>query len=72
MPPNMQYGYRCEDCEVAIYPTTTRTELAWLRDRIHIVREVAKHVSNGLDLWMSDGLDFINDHAGHSITIVKK
>jgi hypothetical protein len=68
----MQHGYRCEDCEVAIFPTTTRTELAWLKDRIHVVREVAKHTSNGLDLWMSEGLDFINDHTGHSVIIVRR
>jgi hypothetical protein len=36
------------------------------------VREVAKHTSNGLDLWMSEGLDFINDHAGHSVIIVAR
>jgi hypothetical protein len=55
----MQYGYKCEDCEVAIFPTTTRSELAWLRDRIHIAREVAKHSSNGLDTWMMEGLEFL-------------
>ncbi len=68
----MQHGYRCEDCEVAIFPTTTRTELQWLRDRVHIVREVAKHAGNGLDLWMMEGLAFIEDHPDHSITIVAK
>ncbi len=68
----MQYGYKCEDCEVAIFPTTTRSELAWLRDRVHVVREVAKHSSGGLDSWMSEGLEFLNDHQGHSIVLVSR
>ncbi|MGC2130498.1 MAG: hypothetical protein WA629_10400 [Candidatus Aquilonibacter sp.] len=68
----MQYGYKCEDCEVAVFPTTTRTELAWLRDRVHVVREVAKHSSAGLDSWMMEGLDFLNDHVGHSIVLVSR
>jgi hypothetical protein len=68
----MQYGFKCEDCEVAIFPTTTRSELAWLRDRVHVVREVAKHSANGLDGWMMEGLDFLNDHGGHSILVVQR
>jgi len=66
----MQHGYQCEDCEVAIFPTTTRSELAWLRDRVHVVREVAKHSDGGLDMWMSEGLTFLNDHVGHSVLLV--
>ena len=68
----MQYGYKCEDCEVAIFPTTTRSELAWLRDRVHVVREVAKHSSNGLETWMMEGLSFLSDHTGHSILLVQR
>ena len=68
----MQHGFQCEDCEVAIFPTTTRTKLAWLRDRIHVVREVAKYTDGGLDMWMSEGLTFLNDHAGHSILLVNR
>jgi hypothetical protein len=68
----MQYGYKCEDCELAVFPTTTRTELAWLRDRVHVAREVARHSSNGLDSWMMEGLDFLNDHVGHSIVLVSR
>ncbi|HUA10082.1 MAG TPA: hypothetical protein VMA98_12520 [Candidatus Acidoferrales bacterium] len=68
----MQYGYQCEDCEIAIFPTTTRAELAWLRDRVHVVREVAKHSSGGLDSWMMEGLDFLNEHTGHSIVLVSR
>ncbi len=66
----MQHGYKCEDCETAIFLATTRTELSWLRDRAHVAREVAKHSSGGLDTWMMDGLEFLNDHQGHSIVVV--
>jgi hypothetical protein len=55
---------------MAVFPTTTRAELAWLRDRVHVAREVAKHSSGGLDSWMMDGLAFLDDHAGHSIVLV--
>lgn len=68
----MQHGYRCEDCEAAVYPTTTRAKLAWMRDRAHVVREVAKYSDGGLDSWMVEGLAFLNDHSGHSIAIVAK
>jgi len=54
----MKYGYHCEECEDAIWPATTRAELAWLRDRIHVVKEVARHAQTGLDTWMLEGLDF--------------
>lgn len=68
----MQFGYQCEDCEVAIFPTTTRAELQWLKDRVHIPREVAKHSSGGLDSWMMEGLSFLDDHQGHSIVLVSR
>ena len=68
----MANGYKCEDCEIAIWPATTRSELAWLKDRIHVVREVAKHSHGGLDLWITEGLDFLNEHQGHSIIVVTK
>jgi hypothetical protein len=68
----MKYGYQCEDCEVAIFPTTTRSELAWLRDRVHVVREVAKHSGGGLETWMQEGLGFLDDHVGHSVIVVSK
>ncbi|HTX57641.1 MAG TPA: hypothetical protein VMD47_11140 [Candidatus Acidoferrales bacterium] len=57
---------------MAIFPTTTRSELAWLRDRVHVAREVAKHSSGGLDTWMMEGLEFLSDHAGHSIVLVSR
>lgn len=68
----MQYGYQCEDCETAIFPTTTRAELQWLKDRVHVVREVAKHSSGGLEGWMMEGLSFLDDHSGHSIVVVSR
>ncbi len=68
----MANGYQCEDCEVAIWPPTTRSELAWLKDRIHVVREVAKHSHGGLDSWIVEGLQFLNDHQGHSIIVVSR
>ncbi len=68
----MQHGNKCEDCGTAVFPTTTRSELSWLRDRAHVVREVAKHSGGGLDLWMMEGLAFLTDHQGHSIAIVNR
>jgi hypothetical protein len=68
----VQYGYQCEDCETAIFPTTTRAELQWLKDRVHVVREVTKHSSGGLDTWMMEGLSFLDDHSGHSIVVVSR
>lgn len=66
----MRYGYRCEDCEAAIFPVTTRAELQWLRNRLHVVREVAVHSSTGLDSWMSEGLAFLDEHQGHSVALI--
>ncbi len=68
----MANGFLCEDCEIAIWPTTTRSELVWLKDRVHVVREVAKHSHGGLEGWMTEGLEFLNDHAGHSVIVVTK
>ncbi|MFZ1019019.1 MAG: hypothetical protein WAN39_14250, partial [Candidatus Cybelea sp.] len=67
-----QYGYQCEDCEVAVFPTTTRNELRWLKDRLHVVREVAKHSNDGLDSWMMEGLAFLDEHVGHSVVLVSR
>ena len=52
----MQFGYKCEDCEVAVFPVTTRSELQWLRDRLHVVREVAKHSARRAGLVDDGGL----------------
>jgi methionyl-tRNA synthetase len=68
----MQHGLKCEDCEVAVFPTTTRAELSWLKDRRHVVREVAKHTVAGLDSWMMEGLEFLNDHDGHAVIVVSR
>ena len=55
-----------------MFPPTTRSELQWLKNRRHIVQEVAKHVSGGLDTWMVDGLDFLDKHDGHSVVITQR
>lgn len=55
-----------------MWPTTTRSELQWLKDRTHVVREVAKHSHGGLDSWIAEGLEFLNDHQGHSVMLVTK
>ena len=68
----MQYGFQCEECEEAIFPATTRSELVWLRNRLHVVREVAKHVQTGLDTWMLEGMEFLDRHSGHSVVLVSR
>ena len=55
-----------------IFPATTRAELVWLKDRTHIVREVANHVQTGLDTWMLEGLDFLNEHSGHGVVLIRR
>lgn len=65
----MRYAYRCEDCGELRLLATPRSELVWLRDRLHVAREVARHSSGGLDLWMMDGLAFLEEHSDHSIAI---
>jgi hypothetical protein len=68
----VQFGYQCEECEEAVWPATTRAELAWLRNRRHIVREVQNHVSGGLDTWIVEGTEFLDRHDGHSVVIVSR
>ena len=68
----MQFGYLCEECEEAICLATTRPELQWLKSRRHVVREVQRHLSAGLDGWMDDGLAFLEDHDGHSVVVVER
>ena len=70
--PTVQFGYHCEECEEAVFPVTARSELQWLKNRRHIVQEVAKHVSGGLDLWIVEGLDFLDKHEGHSVVITQR
>ena len=66
------YGYHCEECEEAIWPVAPRAELAWLKDREHVAREVARHTQAGLDTWISEGLDFLDRHTGHSVIITSR
>ncbi len=68
----MSAGYQCEECEQAVWLATTRAELTWLRNRKHIVREVLKHVSAGLDSWIMEGLEFLDEHEGHNTIIVTR
>ena len=68
----MSVGYQCEECEQAVWLATTRAELTWLRNRRHIVREVLKHVSAGLDSWIMEGLEFLDEHEGHNTIIVTR
>jgi hypothetical protein len=69
---SVQYGYQCEECEEAAWPAAPRGELVWLRNRRHVVREVLKHTSAGLDSWIMEGLAFLDDHDGHSVVIVQR
>ena len=68
----MHAGYQCEECEEAVWLTTTRAELTWLRNRRHVVREVLRHVSGGLDSWIMEGMEFLDRHDAHSIVIVTR
>jgi methionyl-tRNA synthetase len=68
----MRYGYHCEECEEAIWPATTRAELQWLKNRMHVVREVSQHIQTGLDMWIVEGLEFLEHHSGHSVILARK
>jgi len=68
----MRAGYFCEDCEISIWPAAPRSELAWLKARLHVVREVAKHSQGGLDIWIADGFAFLDEHRDHSVIVVTK
>jgi len=39
---------------------------------LHVVREVARHSTDGLDSWMMEGLAFLDEHEGHSLMIVSR
>jgi methionyl-tRNA synthetase len=68
----LTYGYQCEECEEAVWPATTRAELNWLRNREHVVREVAPHLQSGVDTWMVEALEFLDRHRGHSVLIAER
>jgi methionyl-tRNA synthetase len=67
----MRFGYQCEECEEAVWPATTRSELQWLKNRRHVVKEVQRHLSGGLDSWMDEGLEFLERHEAHSVVVVE-
>jgi methionyl-tRNA synthetase len=68
----VHYGYHCEECEEAVWPATTQAELRWLKDRRHVVLEVSRHVTTGLDTWIVEGLEFLDHHAGHSVILARR
>lgn len=68
----MRSGFACEDCGEVVWISQGLAHLRWLRDREHIVREVAEHASAGLEVWMTSGLEFFADHRGHSIVVVSE
>jgi methionyl-tRNA synthetase len=69
---NVKHGYHCEECEDTIWPATTRSELVWLRNKQHVVQEVARHLQSGLDTWMDEALNFLDRHSGHNVVIVRR
>lgn len=68
----MAQGYFCEDCETSIWPAAPKSELQWLQQRVHVVREVARHSQTGLDSWIVEGLAFLDTHSDHSVIVVTK
>jgi len=48
------------------------SDLRWLRDREHVVREVAEHATSGLETWMAEGLAFLDEHRGHPIVVMSE
>jgi hypothetical protein len=65
-------GFACEECGEAKWLSQGSTHLTWLRDREHVVREVAEHTSSGLETWMADGLAFLDDHRGHPVVVISE
>ncbi|HEV3157562.1 MAG TPA: hypothetical protein VGZ00_09485 [Candidatus Baltobacteraceae bacterium] len=68
----MSFGYHCEECEEAVWPAAPRNELQWLRDREHVAREVGRHLSGGLDTWIVEGLEFLDRHRGHGVSLARR
>lgn len=62
----------CQECGEVAWIGQGLTHLRWLRDREHIAREVAEHSSSGLDLWMTEGLAFLERHRGHGVVVVSE
>ena len=65
-------GFVCEDCGDVVWLSQGSVHLRWLRDREHVVLEVAEHASSGLDTWMMEGLAFLAEHRGHSISVISE
>jgi hypothetical protein len=65
-------GLTCEDCGEVVWLAQGATHVRWLRDREHVVREVVEHTSGGLDLWMTEGLAFLDEHRGHSVLVLSE
>lgn len=68
----MRCGFACQDCGNVVWLSQGITHVRWLRDREHVVREVAEHSSAGIDIWMTDGLKFLDEHRGHGVTLVSE
>jgi len=63
-------AFFCEDCGEIIRLSQGAVHVRWLRDREHVAREVSEHASSGLDTWMVEGLAFLAEHRGHSISVI--
>ena len=62
--------YRCDECNREIAPVTTRSNLSWIKERQHLVREVLRHSNDGLDSWMMEALAFLEEHGEHDVTLL--
>jgi tRNA G26 N,N-dimethylase Trm1 len=68
----MRSGLGCEDCGESVWLAAGPLFVRWLRDREHIVREVGEHSTSGLETWMSEGLNFLDEHRGHSVFVISE
>ncbi len=66
----MRSGLTCEDCGEVLWLSQGPVNVRWLRDREHVLREVAEHSTSGLETWMNEGLAFLDEHRGHGIIVV--
>lgn len=66
----MRSGLTCEDCGEVLWLSQGPVNVRWLRDREHVLREVAEHSTSGLETWMNEGLAFLDEHRGHAIIVV--
>lgn len=68
----MRSGLTCEDCGEVLWLSQGPLNVRWLRDREHVLREVAEHSTSGLETWMNEGLAFLDEHRGHGIIVVSE